>query len=935
MFTQQKYFNLFLIFYFLILMPFLSQAASIVLTDTSNYTISANSDTVQIFGTIGANHITLQSGARAKLLNFPGNNVITIQSDSNLFTVSRSGAYVTFEGTDGTVLKMPATMSAQMIIFNDMSLDIVIDSNQVILGGQNVDDFSFDTTISFKISDTGQILSFTNTFGEDSDYTSNSPSFTKNNNGTVTDNITGLIWQDTSDTNSDGIIDTSDKIAQSAAELYCANLVLANKSDWRLPDIKAMYSLINFSGEDVSSLINDDTSNSTPFIDTRYFDFAYGNTSAGERIIDVQYATTTNYVSTTMTGNATMFGVNLADGRIKGYPTTTKTFCVQCVRSNTSYGINNFIDNNDQTISDNATGLMWEQNDSQSTMDWEAAVDYCESRTSAGYSDWRLPNAKELQSIVDYSRSPDTSDSAAINAVFNATSFTNEAGEKDWGYYWTGTTHKNINGSGDNAVYIAFGRALGYMNNQFLDVHGAGAQRSNIKTASSQLNQSYTIVTGADGSDVITHGPQGDVVRTQNCARCVRDAVSTANAQDEPLEGFNLFSSIDSKIVLLMDNDGNTVHQWNTDYRPGNAVYLLENGELLHTGNVSNTNFDSGGAGGIVQTLDWDGNVTWEYTYSGTNYLQHHDVEILPSGNILMIAWQHKSKSEAIAAGRNPAKMTDDELWPDSVIEVKPTGSDTGQIVWEWHAWDHLVQDYNSTKSNFGVVADHPELINLNQTMNGGADWNHINSVDYNTDLDQIVLSVHNFSEIWIIDHSTTTIEAAGHSGGNSGKGGDLLFRWGNPQTYGAGTVDDQKLFVQHDAEWINTGDPGEGNILIFNNGIGRSNGNYSSIEEITPPLNADGSYTLINGSEYGPDATSWTYTAQTPTDFYAKNISGQQRLSNGSTLICDGPGAHFFEVTETGETVWEYYYTGSVFRVERYTPDYSGFDDTPLDDEK
>jgi hypothetical protein len=413
-------------------------------------------------------------------------------------------------------------------------------------------------------------------------------------------------------------------------------------------------------------------------------------------------------------------------------------------------------------------------------------------------------------------------------------------------------------------------------------------------------------------------------------------SANTVNVAEQgaSFEGYNLFSSLNSTTAYLMDNDGNFVHSWDTDYRPGNAMYLLENGELLHTGNVGNTTFDGRGAGGIVQTIDWDGNVTWEYAYSSTTHLQHHDVEMLPNGNVLMIAWQYKSEGEAIAAGRDPSVLRDGEMWPESVIEVQPTGSKTGQIVWEWHVWDHLVQDYDASKANYGVVADHPELIDLNYVGNGSADWNHINSVDYNAELDQIVLSVHNFNEIWVIDHSTTTAEAASHSGGNSGMGGDLLYRWGNPQTYGAGTASDQQLFVQHDAEWIEAGDPGEGNILIFNNGGGRPDGNYSSIEEISPPVNSDGGYTLVAGSAYGPDEPLWTYTAETPTDFYAQNISGQQRLPNGNTLICDGPSSYFFEVKASGETVWEYDYTGAVFRVERYAPEYSGFDGTPLDDD-
>ena len=398
---------------------------------------------------------------------------------------------------------------------------------------------------------------------------------------------------------------------------------------------------------------------------------------------------------------------------------------------------------------------------------------------------------------------------------------------------------------------------------------------------------------------------------------------------------YNLFSSLDSTVVYLMDNDGNFVHSWNTDYTPGNASYFLENGELLHTGNVGNTFFDAGGAGGIVQTLDWDANVTWEYEYSSNTYLQHHDVEMLPNGNVLMVAWQYKTESQAIAAGRDTFLLPDGELWPDSVIEVAPTGTNTGTIVWEWHIWDHLVQDHDAEKANYGVVADHPELIDLNYVLrDGGADWTHINAVDYDEELDQILLTVHNFSEVWIIDHSTTTVEAASHSGGNRGKGGDLLYRWGNPQAYGAGTADDQQLFVPHDAQWIGSGYPGEGNILIFNNGTQRPEGDYSSVDEIEPPVTPDGSYTLPSGSAYGPDAPSWCYTADNPTDFYAQNISGAQRLSNGNTLICDGPDAYFFEVDISGTTVWEYTATGQIFRVERYASDFAGFDGTPLDDD-
>lgn len=405
-------------------------------------------------------------------------------------------------------------------------------------------------------------------------------------------------------------------------------------------------------------------------------------------------------------------------------------------------------------------------------------------------------------------------------------------------------------------------------------------------------------------------------------------AAAGATAQfSSPYAGYNLFAALNSTTAYLMDNDGNVVHSWETGYTPGNAMYLIDGGSLLHTGNVRAANFDVGGAGGIVQIFDWDGSLTWSYEYATASHRQHHDVELLPNGNILLVAWDYKSEAEALAAGRDPSLLTQGELWPDSIIEVQPSGALGGTIVWEWHAWDHVVQDYDSTTANYGVVAEHPELIDLNYTLNPMADWLHVNSVDYNAELDQIVVSVHNFSEIWVIDHSTTTAEAAGHSGGNSGMGGDLLYRWGNPQAYGAGTDADQQLFLQHDAEWIEDGLVGAGNILIFNNGQGRPAGDYSTIEEIETPLNLDGSYALSKGAAYAPTAPVWTYQAASPADFYSPNISGQQRLPNGNTLICEGTSGYFFEITDAGETVWDYTASGHVFRVERYDESYLGQD--------
>ncbi len=411
-------------------------------------------------------------------------------------------------------------------------------------------------------------------------------------------------------------------------------------------------------------------------------------------------------------------------------------------------------------------------------------------------------------------------------------------------------------------------------------------------------------------------------------------------------EGYTLFAPMQSKNTYLIDNEGTVIHTWTSSYNPGLSVYLLENGNLLRTGNTNNATFNAGGAGGIVEELDLDGNVVWSYTLSGPEACLHHDVEYLPNGNILMIAWEMKTESEAVAAGRNPNLLSDGELWPDTIIEVDPF---TNTIVWEWRVWDHLVQDYDSNKPDYGVVSDNPQLIDLNYTFGptAGADWTHFNSVEYIEEFDQIMVSVHSFSEIWVIDHSTTTAEAAGHSGGNSGKGGDLLYRWGNPQTYGQGDSTDQKLYSQHHATWIPAGYPGEGDILIFNNGTMRPGDDYSTIEQITPPIDEFGSYTYSPGFAYGPASSTWTYTAANPTGFYSKNISGAQRLANGNTLICEGTTGRFFETAQDGTIVWEYvnpvtdsgvlgpYDTiptspmgdqkNQVFNVNRYYPAYPG----------
>lgn len=413
-------------------------------------------------------------------------------------------------------------------------------------------------------------------------------------------------------------------------------------------------------------------------------------------------------------------------------------------------------------------------------------------------------------------------------------------------------------------------------------------------------------------------------------------------------EGYNLFAPLNAATTYLIDNEGRVVNTWESDYRPG-MPYLLENGTILRPsayGHDGNRIFHGGGAGYRLEQFAWNGERLWEFIYASEDHLMHHDIEPMPNGNVLILAWEMKTAEKAIAAGRNPDLIEDGELWPEHVIEVKPVRPNGGEIVWEWHLWDHVVQDFDETKANYGDVAAHPELVELNplghwmdniseeemkvlealgyvgddpdaeegeeegrrnRRRGSGADWHHANAIDYNPELDQIAISALGNNELWVIDHGLTTEEARGHTAGRYGKGGDLLYRWGNPFAYRAGLEDDQQLFAQHNVQWIPEGRPGAGNFLAFNNGRGRSDGTYSSVVEIAPPVTSDGSYRREPGQAFGPAAPAWEYTAPNKEDFHSGHISGAERQPNGNTLICEGAGGTFFEVTADKETVWRY----------------------------
>lgn len=401
--------------------------------------------------------------------------------------------------------------------------------------------------------------------------------------------------------------------------------------------------------------------------------------------------------------------------------------------------------------------------------------------------------------------------------------------------------------------------------------------------------------------------------------------------------GYVLFAPLASTTTYLIDKCGNQVKTWESTYLPGNSVYILPDGTLLRAGKVNSTIFTAGGNGGIIEKIDWDGNVIWSYVVSDATKCQHHDVKVLPNGNILLIAWESKTKTQAIDSGRNPS-LVPQNLWSEQILEIQPVGANGGNVVWEWHLWDHLVQDFDDTKLNYGHVIDNPQLMNINYNASELSDWIHTNSIDYNPTLDQILLSSFSLGEIWIIDHSTSTAEAASHSGGNSGKGGDLLYRYGNPATYNNPITGSVLFNGQHNAHWIEDGLSFANQIMVHNNGNGRIGGNYSTIEIINPPVNG---YNYDATLPYLPNTSSWTYNSGNPYNYYAPFVSGAQQLTNGNVLICDGPAGIFFEVTPSGNTVWKYINpvkdTGIViqgdypsqiqtFRCSFYPFDYSGF---------
>lgn len=367
-------------------------------------------------------------------------------------------------------------------------------------------------------------------------------------------------------------------------------------------------------------------------------------------------------------------------------------------------------------------------------------------------------------------------------------------------------------------------------------------------------------------------------------------------------DGYTLFECYQGDTTYLIDNCGKQINKWSSHYRSNrNTTHLLPDGSILHAGKVT-TEFASGA--GLIERVAWNGTVLWNYRISDSNQVAHHTYIPLPNGNIIATVWEKKTVAEQLAAGRS-ASAAAGELWVDKLVELKPKGTDSAEIVWQWSLWDHLIQEVDVNQNNYGIINNHPELLNANVLSGATGSWAHINSVDYNPKLDQIMICSRNFDEVFVIDHSTTTIEAKSHAGGTYGKGGDFLYRWGNAANYNRGTIADKKLFHQHDAHWIPAGFPHAGDVLIFNNGITRAGSKYSTIVRFTPPQ-SNGVYSINTGQAYGP-ATEWIYPSTPDTTFYSSTQGSVQMMPNGNLLINEANSGDFQEIDSNLNLVWQY----------------------------
>jgi len=410
-------------------------------------------------------------------------------------------------------------------------------------------------------------------------------------------------------------------------------------------------------------------------------------------------------------------------------------------------------------------------------------------------------------------------------------------------------------------------------------------------------------------------------------------------------DGYIFFSPNDYTDAYLIDNCGFLINSWDRDLEPGLSGYLTKTGLMLRTNKVNNPQYFQASTGGNLELVDWDNNTIWSSDFNEYEFIQHHDAVLMPNGNIIYIGWERIDTDQQIAYGRNPSNVSQPHLWGEFIQEIKPIGNSNYEVVWEWHLQNHFVQDYNPARQNYGVIKDEIGKVDINYL--GPAhfdddDWWHCNALDYNPALDHILVNSRSNGEMWIIDHSTTTAEAAGSTGGNSNKGGELLYRWGNPQAYDSGFNSNLRMYGSHGHYWIPEGHPNAGKIMYFNNGDERPQGYYSTVEMIDPQFE-NGEYLKNSNNRYFPLEPEIVYKASPdPFDFVSTYLSNAKQLSNGNVFINEGGRGRLFEIDTNGKIVWQYlspvdftgpntqgdylpYWYKQIFRAYKYEPDYPG----------
>ncbi len=418
------------------------------------------------------------------------------------------------------------------------------------------------------------------------------------------------------------------------------------------------------------------------------------------------------------------------------------------------------------------------------------------------------------------------------------------------------------------------------------------------------------------------------------------ETVGLLQNSEEAYNGYVLFSPLNSTKSYLIDNCGYVVHEWQCDNTPYYTSYLMENGNLVRIGQ-SNPSY--------VEIRDWDSNLLWRYYTPFPNGSFHSDLAFTEDGNILIVFDEFISAGEWNQLGGNPSFIYGQAGF-EGIVELEPIGSDDANIVWEWHFMDHMIQDFDDTKENYGVIAEHPEKldVNLEPTIGSGfyTGWQHVNGIDYNDSLKQIAISCWTCSEVFIIDHTTTISEAASSQGGFYGKGGDFLWRWGNPANYDKGTQDDQFFFGQHNPFWIKDGYPNAGMLTVFENGNGRPGGSYSRVVILDPSMNNNFEFEFDAAGKFLPEDLIWQWNGDVLGDlFYTQYMGGVNIQPNGNMTVCQAIPGKLFEVNPEGDIVWIYqnpdagsFQTQGItpnshdlYRGEKYPPDYPAFEDKEL----